>query len=92
MTLSQTQLLAILDPDPGRAEERYVELHQKLVRYFEWNRAAEPEDMAQEALKRGFTRLQQGQKITIDDAAGYFFGIARNLVREGWTARKEESC
>ena len=91
MTLSQTQLLAILDPDPGRAEERYVELHQKLVRYFEWNRAAEPEDMAQEALKRGFTRLQQGQKITIDDAAGYFFGIARNLVREGWTARKEES-
>ncbi len=91
VTLSQTQLLAILDPDPGRAEERYVELYQKLVRYFEWNRAAEPEDMAQEALKRGFARLQQGQKITIDDAAGYFFGIARNLVREGWTARKEES-
>jgi len=91
VTLSQTQLLAILDPDPGRAEARYVELHQKLVRYFEWNRAAEPEDMAQEALMRGFARLQEGQKITTDDAAGYFVGIARNLVREGWIARKDES-
>jgi hypothetical protein len=90
VTLSQSQLLAVFDPDPKRAEERYLELHQKLVRYFEWNQAAEPDDMAQEALKRGFVRLQEGQKITTDDPAGYFFGIARNLVREGWSVRKTE--
>jgi DNA-directed RNA polymerase specialized sigma24 family protein len=88
--LSQSQLLAVFDPDPKRAEERYLELHQKLVRYFEWNRAAEPDDMAQEALKRGFARLQEGQTITAQDPAGYFFGIARNLVREGWSVRKTE--
>src|SRR5215471_1789281 len=90
VTLSQSQLLAVFDSDPKRAEERYRELHQKLVRYFGWNQAAEPEDMAQEALKRGITRLQEGQKITTDDPAGYFFGIARNLVREGWSIRKTE--
>jgi DNA-directed RNA polymerase specialized sigma24 family protein len=90
VTLSQKQLLAVFDQDPKRAEQRYLELHQKLVRYFEWNQAAEPEDMAQEALKRGLTRLQDGQRITTDDPAGYFFGIARNLVREGWTLRKTE--
>jgi DNA-directed RNA polymerase specialized sigma24 family protein len=90
VTLSQNQLLAVFDSDPKRAEERYRELHQKLVRYFEWNQAADPEDMAQEALKRGITRLQEGQRITTDDPAGYFFGIARNLVREGWNARKTE--
>ena len=88
--LTRSQLLAVFDPDPKRAEARYLELHQKLVRYFEWNQVAEPEDLAQEALKRGFTRLQEGQKITTDDPAGYFFGIARNLVREGWSIRKTE--
>ena len=88
--LSQSELLAILDPDPRRAEEKYRELHQKLTRYFEWNRQTDPEDLAQEALKRGFGRLQEGQKITVDDPAGYFFGIARNLLRERGSSRKTE--
>src|SRR5215471_88949 len=88
--LSRSELLAILDSDPARAEEKYRELYQKLTRYFEWNRQTDPEDLAQEALKRGFGRLQEGQKITVDDPAGYFFGIARNLLRERGNARKTE--
>src|SRR5262249_16929819 len=44
----------------------------------------------QEALKRGFERLRAGQKITVDDPAGYFFGIARNLLRESGRSRKLE--
>jgi DNA-directed RNA polymerase specialized sigma24 family protein len=63
-------MLNILDSDPGRAEKKYRELCQKLTRYFEWNRQTDPEDLAQEALKRGFDRLQEGQKITVDDPAG----------------------
>jgi DNA-directed RNA polymerase specialized sigma24 family protein len=88
--LSAHDLLAILDPNPERAEEKYVELYRKLTRYFEWNRRPEPEDLAQEALKRGFSRLQEGQKITVEDPSGYFFGIARNLLRESTTVRQEE--
>jgi DNA-directed RNA polymerase specialized sigma24 family protein len=88
--LSRSELLAILDSDPARAEEKYRELYQKLARYFEWNRQTDPEDLAQEALKRGFGRLQEGQKITVDDPAGYFFGIARNLLRERGNSRKTE--
>jgi hypothetical protein len=88
--LSRRDLLAIFDPDSVRAEERYAELYYSLLRYFEYYRNCEPQDMAQETLKRGFARLQEGQKITTDNPAGYFFGIARNLVREGWTARPEE--
>jgi len=89
-SLSQSELLAILDPRPGQAEEKYVKLFETLVRYFEWNRKPDPEDLAQETLRRAFSRLQEGQKITIDDPAGYFFGIARNLVRESWSARQVE--
>jgi RNA polymerase sigma factor (sigma-70 family) len=89
-TLSRSQLLAVFDANAGRAEEKYLELFHKLVRYFEWNRRSDPEDLAQEALKRGLKRLQQGQKITAENPDSYFFGVARNLIREGWNSRSEE--
>jgi DNA-directed RNA polymerase specialized sigma24 family protein len=85
--LSRSELLAIFDPNPAHAEEKYQELYQKLVLYFEWNRRPDPQDLAQETFRRGFTRLQQGQTITAEKPESYFYGIARNLVREGWSAR-----
>ena len=88
--LSQSDLLQVLDADPSRAENRYADLYHKLVRYFRWNRVSEPEDLAQEAVKRSLARLQQGQKITAENPESYFFGVARNLLREGWNARAEE--
>jgi len=90
VALSRSQLLAIFDANAGRAEEKYLELFHKLARYFEWNRKSDPEDLAQEALRRGFNRLQQGQKITAENPESYFFGIARNLIREGWNSRPGE--
>lgn len=89
---SPSALLAIFDSNQDRAEEKYRQLYEKLMRYFVWNRSAEPEDMAQEALKRGLTRLREGQQITTQNPEGYFFGIARNLVREGWNSLKVEIC
>jgi RNA polymerase sigma factor (sigma-70 family) len=88
LRLSASDLLAILDSDPARAGDKYIELYQNLVRYFQWNHKPDPEDLAQETFKRGFNQLQEGQRITTQDPAGYFFGIARNLVREEWRARK----
>ena len=85
--MSRGELLAIFDPNPEHAEEKYLELYQKLVVYFEWNRRPDPQDLAQETLRRGFTRIQQGQTITAEKPESYFYGIARNLVREGWSAR-----
>jgi RNA polymerase sigma factor (sigma-70 family) len=86
--LSASDLLAIFDPDPARAGGKYIELYQNLVRYFQWNQKSDAEDLAQETFRRGFNRLQGGQQITTQEPAGYFFGIARNLVREEWKARK----
>jgi DNA-directed RNA polymerase specialized sigma24 family protein len=87
---SRSELLAIFGADALQAEEKCLELFQKLVLYFEWNRRPDPEDLAQETFRRGFTRVQQGQKITAEKPESYFYGIAHNLVREGWSARVSE--
>jgi RNA polymerase sigma factor (sigma-70 family) len=83
-------LLAILDPDPLRAEAAYRELRNQLVRFLEWQKCHDPEDAAQEALARGFRRIATGADTSTAGARGYFFGIAKNLVKEGWKYRKED--
>jgi len=71
-------------------EKTSREIFDKLLRWLEWKRIPEPEDMAQEALRRGFKRLREGEEITCQDPASYFFGIARNLIRESWKAHRQE--
>lgn len=88
--LSQRELLAIFDADAARAEARYLDLWQKLQRFFEWNRVSNSSDMVQETLARGLSNLQAGKKITAADPASYFFGIAKNLVKEGWKPRRPD--
>lgn len=83
-------LLVIFDLNPHQAEARYRNLYQKLVRYFAWNRKVDAEDLAQETLKRTLIKLQQGTKITTDNPEGYFFGVARNLLRESRGRGREE--
>lgn len=88
--LPPKDLLAVLDPDPVRAEARYGELRSQLVRFFEWQKHSDPEDAAQETLARGFRRIAGGVDTSASGVHGYFFGIARNLVKEGWKVRREE--
>jgi len=89
--LPSSEWLRLLDSDPTAASDKYSELCRGLVRYFEWNRCLEPEDMAQETLLRGFRRLSEGATITVGDPRGYFWGIAYNVLREGWKPQREVS-
>jgi RNA polymerase sigma-70 factor, ECF subfamily len=83
-------LLALLDSDPIRAEAAYHELRRQLVRFLEWQNCRDPEEAAQETLARGFKRIAGGVDTSIAGARSYFFGIAKNLVRESWKTRREE--
>jgi RNA polymerase sigma factor (sigma-70 family) len=88
--LPPKDLLAVLDPDPVRAEARYDKLRSQLMRFFEWQKHSDPEDAAQETLARGFRRIAGGVDMSASGVHAYFFGIARNLVKEGWKVPREE--
>jgi len=74
-------LLALLDPEPDRAAEKYALLRQRLVKFFQWRNCQAPEDLAQDTLRRGFARVSEGVEIYADPIH-YFFGIAKNIVKE----------
>jgi len=81
------RLLARLDPDPGRAEERFRALRTRLIRLFAWRECAFPEDLADLALERVARKLAEGIVIEPPDPWAYVAGVAHNVFRE--TLRRE---
>lgn len=84
-------VLASLDPDRERAGETYERIREKLLRFFEWRGADCPEDLVDRTFDRVGKRLEGGEKIRESDPAAYFYGVARNILREHWSEQKRES-
>lgn len=76
-------MLARLNPDLDSAALLYEELRQRLIRYFRWERSAEPEDHADEVLNRVARKLAEGEQI--EGVERFAAGVARVLMRESLT-------
>ena len=83
------RVLALFDADPQRAEQQFAELREQLKRFMEWRGCRTPDDFAQETILRGIRRLSQGTEVTSGDPRGYFFGVARHVIQEGWKPARE---
>jgi DNA-directed RNA polymerase specialized sigma24 family protein len=74
------RLLAHLDPDPRCADEEYVRLYQRLLRFFEWRGCYHPEEAADSTIDRVIRKLAEG---TVDSNIHAFVtGVARFVCFE----------
>ncbi len=85
-------LLHALHPDREQASHAYEDLRRRLIRFFKWNHADLPEDLADETLDRLARRLCSPQE-TILEPLKFASGIARLVLKEHWrnTHRREEA-
>jgi DNA-directed RNA polymerase specialized sigma24 family protein len=83
-------LLALLDPDPARAASRYEAQRVRLVRFFAWKGVGTPEECADETIDRVARRLAEGETIQSSEPVRYFYGVARNVLREHWARMERE--
>jgi DNA-directed RNA polymerase specialized sigma24 family protein len=81
------RLLALLDPDPERAAERYEAIRKKLIRLFEWRGSPVPEDLADVTFDRVARGLARGLVIQSADPYSYFCGVAFLVHKEQLRAR-----
>ena len=77
-------LLACLDPDLERAGEKYENIRHALITFFECRRSASPEDLADETINRVARKLSEGKEIYVENPVSYFYGVARNVLKEHW--------
>jgi DNA-directed RNA polymerase specialized sigma24 family protein len=82
------RLLHRLDSDRERAGEKYELIRHKLIKFFDYRGCDTPEQAADETINRVARRIEEGEEIRAADAAAYFHGVARNVLREYW-ARPE---
>lgn len=83
-------LLARLDPDPERAGAAYVRICQRLSKFFECRGCAAPADLADETINRVARRLAEGAEIRAAEPLPYFYGVARNVLREDQKSRAHQ--
>lgn len=83
---------AIGDPAPAAEDEKssrswerqdcdFSMLSQRLVVFFRWRGADAAEDLAQETLQRGLSKMDAGLEL-YSPPVHYFFAIAKNVLRE----------
>lgn len=83
-------LLAYLDPDRERAGEKYERIRRRLVKLFECRGIPLPEESADETIDRVARRLAAGEQIHAAEPGAYFYGVARNVLRELWARQREQ--
>jgi RNA polymerase sigma factor (sigma-70 family) len=83
-------LLAKLDADRDIAARKYETLRAKLVKYFECRSCLVPEELADDTINRVTRRLYEGCEIWATEPASYFYGVARNVLKEYWASPERE--
>ena len=76
------KLLACLDQNREQAASRYEIIRRKLMKYFECRGCCSPEDLADETINRVARRIYEGKEIWTSEPANYFYGVARNVLKE----------
>lgn len=97
---SWDDLFDFLDPDrrgasgPDRdrtAEARLSQIVRKLVLFFAGRQCADADDLAMETVLRVAARCRDVDVSGFPDRAGYFYGVARNLLHESYRSASRES-
>lgn len=76
------EILAWLHPDRDQAGDIYVQLRHDLTKIFTWNRCADPEGLTDEVFDRVARKVHDVRPTFEGDPKLYFYGIARNLIKE----------
>ena len=84
------KLLVRLDSDRDLAAEKYESIRRRLVQVFQWRGCSESEALADETIDRVSRKLEEGEEIRASDPAVYFYGVARNVLKEFWTEQRKE--
>ncbi len=74
------RLLAGFDANPERAAAQYESLRLALVKFFDWQSAMFPEELADETFNRVARKLDEG--VELQNATTYCHGVARLVLLE----------
>ena len=82
------ELLAWLDSDRENAGHKYEEIRRSLVKIFAWRKCVDAEGMADATINIVAQKAGQLRSTYEGKPHYYFYGVARNLIREYENSRR----
>lgn len=82
------RLLVSFDADRERAAQKYESIRSKLIKYFEWRGAAQPDGEADETINRVARKIEEGAEV--HNLNAYFYGVARLVFAESLKERERQ--
>jgi len=82
------ELLAWLDSDRENAGHKYEEIRRSLVKIFAWRKCVDAEGMADATINIVAQKACQIRSTYEGKPHFYFYGVARNLIREYENSRR----
>jgi RNA polymerase sigma factor (sigma-70 family) len=76
------EILAWLNPDREAAGIVYVQLRHDLAKIFTWNHCNDAEGLTDEVFDRVARKVHQLRETYQGDPRLFFYGVARNLIKE----------
>lgn len=76
------EILVWLNPDRDEAANIYVQLRYDLTKIFTWNRCPDPDGLTDEVFDRVARKVHDVRQNFEGDPKLYFYGVARNLIKE----------
>ena len=80
-------MLSWLNPNRDQAGQRYEEIRRRLIKIFAGHNCWEPEDLADETMRRVESNVRKVAPDWVNDPSLYFYAVARN-VRYEYIRRK----
>src|SRR5262252_6778787 len=74
------RLIAWLDDGVESHGARYLEIRRRLIEYFDRHNRPEPEDLADETLRRVGDALDEGERIDAPSPAAYCYTVAKRVL------------
>jgi DNA-directed RNA polymerase specialized sigma24 family protein len=84
-------LLTWLSPNKKEAGQRYENIRQKLLKFFEWRGCFDAEECTDQTIDRVMSKISQGEEIRTKNQYLYFLGVARNVLLEYWK-KQQKRC
>jgi RNA polymerase sigma factor (sigma-70 family) len=84
------EILAWLHSDRNEAAKIYLQLRDDLTRIFNWNRCADPDGLTDEVFDRVARKVHDLRPTYVGDPRLFFYGIARNLIKESPKRNKKQ--
>jgi DNA-directed RNA polymerase specialized sigma24 family protein len=86
------QILAWLHPDRDEAANIYIQLRTDLTKIFIWNHCADPDGLTDEVFDRVARKVHDVRQNFEGDPRLFFYGVARNLIKEDSKRTKKHVC